>query len=91
MTKCLIMHKIKYLIKYPIKYLIVLSFAHSAAAGWQCDRLGNTFRSNSVRQSVFFPSSGHGVAFHEGGFRAEATAGRSRIRLELHFVVGVFL
>ena len=31
------------------------------------------------------------ISFHEGGFRAEATAGRSRIRLELHFVVGIFL
>ena len=43
---------------------IVLSFAPSAAAGGQGDRMRTTWECNSARQSVF-PSVGQGGVFHQ--------------------------
>ena len=55
---------------------IVLSFAPSAAAGWQCDRVRTTRERNSVRRSVFFKRWAVQVVsiIHEVEFKADATA-----------------
>ena len=40
---------------------------------------------------AFFPSSGHGVAFYDGGFRAEAIAGGAFFCKVLALNLGVLL